>query len=163
MTVVRTRGLIAVFIALCFASCSGSESPSPTAPQTPAPTPAPSATSRAFSCPLPSLPDLHQPCPKLNPVYQAEVLGAIDDVINTRPGLFDFNDNLGAGSWKVKNRMVYLKAVTDAINNRGLCTSLSLEEIGVKNSNDFNEQWNVITGRDYVRRAYVTTCLPSAF
>ena len=163
MTVVRTRAVIAAHIALSLASCSGSESPSPTAPETPAPTPAPSATPRAFSCPLPSLPDLHQPCPKLNPVYQAEVLGAIDDVINSRPGLFDFSDNLGAGSWKVRDRMAYIRAVSDAINARGLCTAISAEEIGVKRVNDFNEQWNVITGRDYVRRSYITTCIPAAF
>ena len=166
MTVVRTHPALAGLIALFVLSCSGSETASPTAPAapaTPAPTPAPAATPRAFSCPLPALPDHQQPCPKLNPRFSTEVMGAIDEVINTRPDLFDFADNLGAGSWKVKDRTRYLRAVTDAINARGLCTTISPEEIGVKSTNDFNEQWNVITGRDYVRRAYVTTCIPSAF
>lgn len=154
----------ALVLSVALAGCSGSNSPTPTAPETPVPaTPAPSATPRAFACPLPPLEDKHIPCPKLNPVYQEEVLGAIDDVINSRPGLFDFSDNLGAGSWKVRDRTAYLKAVSDAINARGLCTAISPEEIGVKRTNDFNEQWNVITGRDYVRRSYITTCIPAAF
>jgi hypothetical protein len=147
-------------------ACGGSSQPTapqPVATPTAAPTPAPAPTPRAFSCPLPSLPDHQQPCPKLNPRFSDQVLGSIDQVVAQRPDLFDFNDNLGAGYWKVKDRQAYLQAVTAAINERGLCTTISPEEIGVKNTNDFNEQWNVITGRDYVRRAYITTCIPAAF
>lgn len=148
---------------LCIGCNSSPEAPAAPAPVVTAPTPAPSATPRAFTCPLPSLPDHHQPCPKLDPQFSEQVLGSIDQVIAQRPELFDFNDHLGLGYWKVKDRQAYLVAVTTAINQRGLCTALSPEEIGVKNSNDFNEQWNVITGRDYVRRAYITTCIPAAF
>jgi hypothetical protein len=146
-------------------SCSGSNpsSPIPVATPTPAPTPTAVPTPRAFSCPLPSLPDHQQPCPRLQPQFSEQVLTSIDEVVNTRPELFDFNDHLGPGFWKVRDRMAYLEAVTRAINQRGLCTTISPEEIGVKNTNAFNEQWNVITGRDYIRRAYITTCIPAAF
>ena len=159
------RPFILALSCAALAACGGSDS-QPAAPQTPPvtnPTPAPSATPAAFSCPLPSLPDHHQPCPKLQPRFGNEVLGAIDRVIDTRPDLFDFNDNLGPGFWKVKDRTAYLQAVTREINRTGLCTTISPEEIGVKNTNEFNEQWNVITGRDYVRRSYITTCIPAAF
>ena len=159
------RRFAAVALLPLFLACGSSEpsDPTPLPTPTPAPTPAPSATPRAFVCPLPSLPDHQQPCPKLNPRFSVEVNAAIDQVMDRRPELFNPADNLGAGFWKVRDRQAYLRAVTDAINERGLCTTISPEEIGVKNTNDFNEQWNVITGRDYIRRAYITTCIPSAF
>jgi hypothetical protein len=163
MTLRRFAAVAALPFALACGSSNPTAAPEPSPTPTAAPTPAPSATPRAFVCPLPSLPDHQQPCPKLQPRFSVEVLTSIDQVVNEQPQLFDFNDHLGLGYWKVRDRQAYLLAVTRAINQKGLCTTISPEEIGVKNSNDFNEQWNVITGRDYIRRAYITTCIPSAF
>jgi len=45
----------------------------------------------------------------------------------------------------------------------GICAVDDGEEIGVKNTNAFNEQWNIYFSRGLVRRTYVTTCSPAAF
>jgi hypothetical protein len=37
------------------------------------------------------------------------------------------------------------------------------EEIALKNTNDFNEQYNIWTSGGYVRRSYITTCFPAQF
>jgi hypothetical protein len=159
----RRMAAVALFPVLMACGSSEPSDPTPVDTPTPAPTPAPSATPRAFVCQLPSLPDHQQPCPKLQPQFSNQVNESIDTVMAARPELFNPNDNLGPGFWKILNREAYLRAVTSALNDRGLCTTISPEEIGVKNTNAFNEQWNVITGRDYIRRAYITTCVPSAF
>jgi hypothetical protein len=37
------------------------------------------------------------------------------------------------------------------------------EEIALKNTNAFNEQYNIWTSGGYTRRAYITTCFPARF
>ncbi len=113
-------------------------------------------------CPLPSLPD-HGACPVLQHKFGNAVNSAIDRVMSEHPELFDFNDTVEGTSFKVRDRDKYLKAVADNLNKAGYCVAESKEELGVKNSNDFNEQWNVITSNLRVRRSYVTTCMPAAF
>src|SRR6185312_13880841 len=97
----RRAALLALFP---FLSACGSSTPtqvvaSPT--PFPVPTPVPSPTPLAFVCPLPARPDLHIDCPKIDPKLNAYVNTAIENVIAQQPQLFDFNNNLGAGSWKV--------------------------------------------------------------
>jgi hypothetical protein len=126
------------------------------------PTPAPAPTAQAFVCPLPALPD-HGDCPKLNPVFRDQVNTAIDTAVAEHPELFDLNDNLGGGSYRIKDRDKYLKTVEANLNKQGFCVAESREELGIKNTNAFNEQWNVVTSDLRVRRSYITTCFPAAF
>jgi len=147
------------------AGCSGHKAtPAPTPVTTPAPAAAaPSPTPRAFSCPFPALPDLHNTCPKLSPELNTYVNTAIENVIIQRPELFDFSDSLGVGSWKVKDRQKYVDAVVAAIQAQGICAKDDNEEIAVKNTNAFHEQYNIWTSGGYVRRSYITTCIPAQF
>jgi hypothetical protein len=158
---------VAVFALFPFLSGCGSSNPTPvvTASPTPfpVPTPAPSPTPLAFVCPLPARPDLHIECPKIDPKLSAYVNTAIENVIAQQPQLFDFNNNLGAGSWKVLDRQKYVDAVVRAIQAQGICAKDDNEEIAVKNTNDFHEQYNIWTSGGYVRRAYITTCIPAQF
>jgi hypothetical protein len=166
MTLVPARRLALLALIPLFSSCGGSSTPTPVAQATPtpaAPVPSPSATPRAFACPYPSLPDLRITCPKLTPQLNGYVNTAIENVIAQQPQLFDFNDNLGVGSWKVKDRQKYVDAVILAIHAQGICAKDDVEEIAVKNSNLFNEQYNIWTSGGYVRRAYITTCVPAQF
>jgi hypothetical protein len=146
----------------------GSESPAPSAVATPAPvatpTPAPTATPQAaFKCHLPALPDLHNHCPKLTPQLLAYVNDAVDTVQKKRPELFDFSDVRGE-SVRVLDRQKYQTAVVAAINAvGGVCAADNNEEIQVKVSNDFNEQFNIWTSAGYTRRSYITTCFPAQF
>jgi hypothetical protein len=159
----RRAALLALFPFL--SACGSSTPPTPVvvATPTPVPTPVPSPTPRAFQCGLPALPDLHIDCPKLDPKLNAYVNTAIENVIAQQPQLFDFNNNLGAGSWKVLDRRKYIDAVVLAIHAQGICAKDDNEEIAVKNTNLFNEQYNIWTSGGYVRRAYITTCVPAQF
>ena len=128
----------------------------PTAP-TPTPTPAPGAS---FVCPLPPSTNLSPTCPKLQPQLGSYVNAAVDAVLVRRPELFDFNDMLG-GNPKVLDRQKYHEAVKLELEKQGVCTLIEKEELAIKTTNDFNEQWNIWTSGAYVMRRYVTTCSPA--
>ena len=158
---------LAVLALFPFLSSCGSSTPTPVVVASPTPfpvpPPGPSPTPIAFACPYPARPDLHIECPKLDPKLSAYVNTAIENVIAQQPHLFDLTNNLGAGSWKVLDRQKYVTAVVLAIHAQGICAKDDNEEIAVKNTNLFNEQYNIWTSGGYVRRAYITTCVPAQF
>lgn len=156
----------ASLFAMTAAAC-GSSSHAPSAAATPAPapasTPAPASSPQAFSCFLPALRDLHNDCPKLDSKLLDHVTNAVDTVIRQQPDLFDFTDVRG-GSPKVLDRQKYQTAVVAAINAQGgVCAKDDNEEVAVKASNEYNEQFNVWTSAGYTRRSYITTCFPAQF
>jgi hypothetical protein len=155
-----------VVSAVTFVAC-GSDSPAPTAVATPPPvataTPTPAATPQAFTCHLPAMVDLHNHCPKLESQLLSYVNNAVDTVQQKSPELFDFTDVRGE-SVRVIDRQKYQTAVVAAINAQGgACAADNNEEIQVKVSNDFNEQFNIWTSAGYTRRSYITTCFPAQF
>jgi hypothetical protein len=158
----RRAAMIAVLPVL--AAC-GSSTPTPVAVATPTPVPlpSPSPTPRAFACPLSPRPDTGITCPKITPVLNGFVNTAIENVIAEQPHLFDFSDSLAPGSWRVRDRQRYVDAVVAAIHAQGVCAKDDNEEIALKNTNDFNEQYNIWTSGGYVRRSYITTCFPAQF
>src|SRR5688572_11846162 len=153
-------------LAVTALSCGGS-APAPTAPvatQPPAPTPTPAPV--GFTCPLPALPDLRNECPKLTPELWEFVENAIQKTIRENPQLFDFNDDKGGGAYKVLDRDRYIKSVVANIHAQGICAREEIEEIQVKTSNAFNEQYNIWVSSGHVRhgpRSYITTCFPAQF
>jgi hypothetical protein len=155
--------------AVLLAACGGTDAPlappaPPVAASTPSPTPVPEA---ALGCNLPPMRDLHTECPRINPQYSDTVRTTILDLTDSRRDLFDFNDVLGtAPFYKVKDRRAYTGAVVDALRKQGYCAVDQLEEIAVKKTNDFNEQYNVWTSGGYIRLppgGYITTCFPAQF
>jgi hypothetical protein len=147
--------------------CGGSGTSAPTAP---APTPAPvvvaSPTPKGFACPLPAMPDLHGKCPKETPRLGRYVSDALDRVVREHPEYFDLTDDKGGGSYKVLDREKYHQAVVAAIHDQGVCAIVEKEEVALKTTNDFNEQYNIWTAFGYMRRppgAYITTCYPAQF
>ena len=158
----------AVLGAIALAGCGSSKSPAASNPApTPTPTPAPAATPQAFSCPLAAMPDLHNTCPKLTPQLNEYVDKAIAQTVRDHPGLFDLHDDLFNGNYRVLDRSKYVKAVVEAIHAQGVCAVEEFEEIAVKTSNDFNEQYNIwVSTGGYIRKgpgAYITTCFPAQF
>src|SRR5687767_6083116 len=140
-------GSASLVVSVVIGAACGSDARTPTAAATPTPlatpAPSPSATPQAFTCHLPALVDSHEQCPKLNPQLLDYVNEAIGTVQQTRPELFDFRDALG-GSVRVLDRSKYQAAVVAAINARGgVCAKDDNEEIALKVSNDFNEQFNI--------------------
>ena len=161
------RFLLSAAVLGAFA-CGGSDAPVPTAvaTPTPAPAPSPSPVATTFTCPLPALPDLHNTCPKLTPQLWEFVENAIQATIQQHPELFDFNDDLGGGAFKVLDHDRYVNTVVDNIHKQGVCSRAEVEEIQVKTTNDFNEQYNIWVSAGYVRygpHSYITTCFPAQF
>lgn len=151
---------------LLVAACN---TPSPV--PSPTPTPSPTATPippQANVCPLPPLPD-HGDCPKIKKIYFSQnVEDAIDNVIEHHPEYFDLSDDPVGNQPKVIDMPGYIYGVVNALRAQGVCatTDSHMEEIGIKNVNDFNEQWKLNRTGNYVRRgrgAYITTCFPAAF
>jgi hypothetical protein len=69
---------------------------------------------------------------------------AVDAVLSKRPELFDFTDMLG-GNPKVLDRQADHEAVKLELEKQGVCTLLEKDELAIKNTNEYNEQWNIWT------------------
>ena len=66
----------------------------------------------------------------------------------------------------VLNPDAYWNAVTAEVERLGYCATNDGEELAVKNSNSFNDQYDIIQGAGYVRRgagSYRSTCYPAWF
>lgn len=165
--------VLTLLFVLTMLSCDLSQNPNQGSSPTPAPTvsdpsPSPEPSPSHPVCSLPSLPD-HGDCPYTpNDIhFLSQVTQAIDEVKAKHPENFDFNDQPW-GEPRIIDLPTYVFAVIDAIREQGLCatTDQKLEEIGVKNVNDFNEQFKVYRSGPYPwkgRGSYKSTCFPSAF
>jgi hypothetical protein len=165
---VRTSALLLASATL-FGSCGGgNRTPTPVTPSIPTPRPVPTPIIDA-GCNLPKLPDLRNFCPRLDdPKFGGVVDSAIKRVFKEQPELFDFTRRKGGGvySYKVLDRRGYTGAVVKNIQAQGVCAEDQKEEIAVKDSQEFNEQYNVWTSDGYVRLppgAYESTCFPAQF
>ena len=91
---------------------------------------------------------------------------AIAEAQNEHPELFDFNDGYGMLSWRVLDRKKYYDTVKSNLERMGYCAAHDEEEIGVKNVNKFNEQYQIMSSYGYSRwgaGAYRATCWPAWF
>jgi len=113
------------------------------------------------------MPDLHNTCPKLVPELDQYVDNAIAATVKNHPELFDLHDDLFDGNFRVLDRSKYVKVVVEAIHAQGVCAVEEFEEVAVKNTNAFNEQYNIwVSTGGYIRKgkgAYITTCFPAQF
>ena len=74
--------------------------------------------------------------------------------------------DLDAVEVRVLDRDRYIKSVVANIQAQGVCSREEIEEIQVKNSNEFHEQYNIWVSSGHVRhgpRSYITTCFPAQF
>jgi hypothetical protein len=86
----------------------------------------------------------------------------VDDAINevraTQPAIFDGPRVLSTGQ--------FLVSVIGALDSRGICAGWDGEELAVKTSDSFNDQFDILTVAQTYRHgegAYRSTCFPSAF
>jgi len=163
------RKFAAFGLSIVLAAC-GSQAPTAAPPvATPEPTPKATPTpGAALGCGYPPMPDQRIQCPRIQSVFGPQVEAAIKRVFELHPDLFDFNKTKGDGlySYKVLDRRQYTGYVVEGLRGQHLCAVDELEEIAVKQTNDFNEQYNVWTSDGYVRLppgAYITTCTPAQF
>ena len=134
-------------------------------PPPPAAPPPPPAGSQ--SCNLPPGSGSGNDCPRQSPSFLSEVESALTQMVQEEPGVFDLNDVQGCGTcYKVKDVQRYITRMPELMGQRGLCAMYDGEELAVKDSNSFNDQYDILTSSFYIRRdqgSYRSTCYPAWF
>lgn len=182
MSLSRTAFSFAVIVAVTMAGCGDGGTPtSPASPPVAAtptpspsatPTPTPTSTPGIQSCSLPSMPECsaHEGPPGVFgccraervDVYGSQVQQAIRIVQKEHPIWFDGGDRL------LGNPDDYVIEVAYVLQTRfGLCAKAGSpldDEVAVKGSNEFSEQYDVLYSSGYVRTdGYEVTCRPARF
>jgi hypothetical protein len=167
----RQVAVAAVAVLSSFLSVCGGNS-QPAAPPVQNPTPAPAAAptplpspDAVFSCHLGDGTTSYG-CQRTSPAFLKEVNEAIDKVAAEHPEVFDLTQQLGEGGFKVVSPGQYYVGVMRNLQAMGFCANFDGEEMQVKNSNDFNDQYHIMTSSNYVRRgasSYRATCSPASF
>lgn len=170
-----THLLGALVVAGALAGCGGSNNnltPTVVATPTPTPTPTQTATPTTLSCGLAAMPDCAAPegprgvfgcCRQRTDELGEFVELAIRQVQATRPELFD-GDRIVNG---LRDTELIQQLIVRTLEQRfGLCAKItSDDEIGVKRTNDFSEQYDVIIGDGLAvnLHGYTVTCRPARF
>jgi hypothetical protein len=144
----------------------GGPAPSPTPTTNPAPAPTPGAPPTGGSCSLPPSNSPDAPCSMGSPSFLSQVDKAITQVTQQQPSLFNFNNNLCQNCYYVKDQDQFVAAVIQNLSAMGLCAYYDGEELAVKNSNSFNDQFDILVSSGHIRRgdgSYRATCTPSWF
>jgi hypothetical protein len=168
----RLAGLAVVVLASSMSVCGGSDTPAPpggaTSPPPVAntPPPTPQATPDVlFSCHLGDG-SASNSCRRENPSFLDEVDEAIDQLVQQQPHIFDLEEELGAGGFKVKSTGQFYVGVMRNLQAMGFCANFDGEEMQVKNTNEFSDQYHIMISSGHVRRgnsSYRATCYPAAF
>jgi hypothetical protein len=151
--------------------------PSPTPPPAPGPAPTPAPAPGPTPTPAPTPPPTTQGCqlPRSSGTntcvmtsasFMSDVQGAIDQLVKQQPGIFDLNDKKCDTCYRVLNADRFGQGMVSILGQRGLCAIYDGAELGVKNTNAFDDQYAVVSSAGYLRRgdgSYVSTCRPSWF
>ena len=96
-----------------------------------------------------------------------DVSSTIDELLTTKPEMFDFGDtNPGTGWPRVRDMTAYHQAVADILARKGYCGIFDGEEIQVKRTNEFSEHYDVNYADKYIRTGsgiFRGSCYPAAF
>jgi hypothetical protein len=147
--------------------------PTPTPGPSPTPTPDPGTTPApdvqwplAGSCSLPPSNPANPRCGTETPSFLKELESAITRVTQEHPELFDFDNKKCDNCYKVKDVNRYIIEVMNEVTAQGLCTLFDGEDFQIKETNDFNDGYDIITSSNYIRRgsgSYRGSCHPSGF
>jgi hypothetical protein len=105
-------------------------------------------------------------CGRQNPAFLDDVDGAINLLGEQRPELFNFNDTAGTGQWRVLDADRYFAGVIANLQAKDYCAGFDLQNLQVKNSNSFSEDYDILLASGFVRRGastYRQTCSPANF
>jgi hypothetical protein len=143
--------------------------PTPQAPEpNPNPNPEPSSppSQPSGSCKLPARSN-DNPCPRLTGgEFVDNIERALENLTAKQPELFDFNDITCGNCWRIRNHGKYVNAMLNQMANQGVCSHWNGEEMQLKVTNDWSENYDIMTFDGYVRRgsgSYRATCQPAAF
>jgi hypothetical protein len=149
----------AVLVLALANACDGPSRPS----QGPSPEPSPSPE---VGCQLP--PGVfNENCAREEPTFYGELDHAIEELIASEPDMFDLTRVRGCGRcFLVVDPDRFTERLVSQLEATGLCAFYDGEELGVKSTNDFNDQFDVLTFELFLRRengSYRTTCRPAWF
>jgi hypothetical protein len=144
----------------------GAPAPNPTpTPSNPDPAPT-SAPPSGGSCKLPPSGNPNAPCSMQSPSFLGSVDKAITLLTEQQPSIFDFNQKTCENCFRVKNENAFVSGVIKNLNAAGYCAYYDGEELAVKSSNAFNDQYDILVSSGHIRRgagSYRSTCNPSWF
>ena len=145
------------------APAAPTESPTPAPVPTPEPTPLPPAS---LGCGLPPVPNPTVDCPPTSGSYQHIVTEALARLAAQSPEIFDFDDHRGPLGYFITDHAAYYEGVLFHIRAQGACAVFDGEEIAVKMTNDFSDQYKIMISSGHVQtgdKVYRATCAPPAF
>jgi hypothetical protein len=91
---------------------------------------------------------------------------ALTRATQAHPELFNFNDKKCENCYRVLNADGYIREVLNQLEAMGLCAIGDVEEIGVKESNNYSEQFDILVASGHMRRgigSWRGTCRPAIF
>ena len=143
--------------------------PTPSPTPSPAPTPTPSPTippPELSSCGLPASNPSNPTCGVDPRQFEAQVETALTAATQAHPEYFDLNDKVCPDCYLVKNVNGYVTEVQKALVDQGICSYWDGEELAVKSTNTFSEQYDILLADNHMRRrpgAYRGDCRPALF
>lgn len=160
---------VAVILAASSLSVCGKKSPTDNTPATPPPTTAPPATQPTpvpTSCDRLGYVGPSNSCSSQGPSFLPQLERAMDRLVAEHPEIFKLSESSGSGQYRVVSTGRYYVGLMKNLESQGLCAGFDGEELAIKDSNAFNDQYHVMTSAFFMRRgqgSYRTTCTPAVF
>ncbi|HXY38605.1 MAG TPA: hypothetical protein VEQ10_03000 [Vicinamibacteria bacterium] len=157
----RTAAITAAALSMTFCG-GGGKGGSPTQPvaiatPTPTPTPAPSFQPLSATCARLPLGSAKYTCRDETASFMTEVNDAIDTLRAQHPEYFN------AAGDHITNAGAYYVGVIRLLDKQNICAAFDGEELAVKNSPDFSDQYKIQTSSNLISRRYIGTCYPAVF
>ena len=160
---------LAVILAASTLSVCGKKSPSDSTPATPPPTTAPPATQPTpppTTCSRLGYVSPSNNCTSDAPSFSSQVDQAMSQLVAQHPEIFNLSESSGGGQYRVRSPGRYYVGLIKNLEAQGICAGFDGEELQVKNSNSYSDQYHVMTSAFFMRRgagSYRTTCTPAVF
>lgn len=100
------------------------------------------------------------------PLHLDQVYAAIDELVETRPEIFDRERVVGHDGYKVLSEEAFYLGVAGLLQAQGLCAVWDYEQLQVKTSAAASEAYVLLDQKNFIRRddrALSFTCVPAAF
>jgi len=168
----RPRSLVsasAVILAATTLLVCGKSSPSTSTAATPPPTtvaPATQPSAPPTTCSRLGYVSPSNNCVSDAPSFQPQLEKAMDQLLAQHPEIFNFAEASGGGQYRVRSSGRYYVGLIQNLEAQGVCAGFDGEELQVKTSNSFNDQFQVLTSAFFMRRgkaSYRSTCTPAVF
>ena len=136
-------------------------------PASPAPDPHAPPSGGQPGCGLPPGTGSGEGCPRQTSAYLPEVERSLDRLVHRRPEIFNKQETRGClECYRVTDTDAYIAGMLAEVRSEGACAMWDGEELAVKRTNDFNDQYDILTFENFIRRdhgSYRATCSPAWF